>query len=334
MIGQLPMSTILPVLVGGEALFDFIATEVGHGLGGSRTFQKRVGGSPFNIAVGIRRLGVPAAFVGKIGVDRFGDALVDFLTAESIDVTHIVREQGTKTILAFVAVDRQGKPEFHFYRDHAADDSIRSDELLKVAPSSFCLYHCGGIVLAEEGAALAYASLVERFYEAKVPISLDPTVRASLIHDPDRYRSFLHRIIEKVTVLKVSDEELLFLTGTSDFDRAVKALPLKEGALVFVTLGPKGAAVYRNGVKLADAAGFNVQAVETTGCGDCFMAAVLAAVAGSTIAELAQVGANVLHSVMRFANAAAAIVATRVGAAEANPNRQEVEQFLADNPVS
>lgn len=117
MIGKLPMSTILPVLVGGEALFDFIATEFGHGLGGSRTFQKRVGGSPFNIAVGIRRLGVPASFVGKIGVDGFGDALVDFLIAESIDVTHVVREQGTKTILAFVAVDKQGKPEFNFYRD-------------------------------------------------------------------------------------------------------------------------------------------------------------------------------------------------------------------------
>ena len=147
---------MLPVLVGGEALFDFIATGAGQGLGGSRTFQKRVGGSPFNIAVGVRRLGIPVSFVGKIGVDRFGDALVDFLIAESIDVTHVVREPGMKTILAFVAVDQQGKPEFHFYRDHAADDSIRSDELLNVTPSSFCLYHCGGIVLADKEVALAY----------------------------------------------------------------------------------------------------------------------------------------------------------------------------------
>jgi fructokinase len=328
------MSAVLPALIGGEALFDFIATEVGYGLGGSRTFQKRVGGSPFNIAVGVRRLGVAVSFVGKIGVDRFGDALVDFLRAESIDVTHVVREPGTKTILAFVAIDQQGKPDFHFYRDHAADDSIRSNELRSLSPSSFCLYHCGGIVLAEPEAAAAYASLVDRFYDAKVPVSLDPTVRASLIQDPDRYRSFLHQIIEKVTILKVSDEELLFLTGTGDFDRAVKALPLKQGALVFVTLGRKGASVYRNGVKLADANGFDVRVVETTGCGDCFMAAILAAVAGSTIDELAQVESNALHSIMRFANAAAAIVATRVGAAEANPKRPAVEQFLASNQVS
>ena len=328
------MSTILPALVSGEALFDFIATEIGYGLAGSRTFQKRVGGSPFNIAVGVRRLGVPVSFLGKIGVDPFGDALVDFLRAESIDVSHVVREQGTKTTLAFVALDQHGKPEFHFCRDHAADSSIRTDELRNVLPSSFCIYHCGGIVLAEDEAALAYASLVDRFFKAQVPISLDPTVRGSLIRDPDRYRSFLCQIIEKVTILKVSDEELRFLTGAADFDQAIRALPMKEGALVFVTLGPKGASVYRNGIRLADTAGFDVRAVETTGCGDCFMAAVLAAVAGRTISELAQVEADALHSVMRFANAAAALVATRVGAAEANPKRQEVEQFLADNPVS
>jgi fructokinase len=134
--------------------------------------------------------------------------------------------------------------------------------------------------------------------------------------------------------LKVSDEELHFLTGTTDFDRGARALPMKEGALVFVTFGPRGASVYRNGVRLADAAGFEVRAVETTGCGDCFMAATLTAIAGSSIAELAQVGAEALRSVMRFANAAAAIVATRVGAAETNPSRQEVAEFLAGERVS
>ena len=78
------MSNLAPVLVGGEALLDFISTEIGSGLGGSRTFEKWAGGSPFNIAIGVQRLGVPVAFVGKFGVDQFGDALVDFLKNESI----------------------------------------------------------------------------------------------------------------------------------------------------------------------------------------------------------------------------------------------------------
>src|SRR6266404_8696906 len=117
-----------PVLVGGEALYDLISTNPGAGLAGTKAFEKRVGGSPFNIAVGVRRLGTPVTFVGKFGDDQFGEALVEFLKNESIDVTHIVREEGTKTTLAFVAVDKEGKPEFRFYRDHAADISLRSDE--------------------------------------------------------------------------------------------------------------------------------------------------------------------------------------------------------------
>jgi fructokinase len=328
------MRNLSPVLVGGEALFDFISTEIGSGLGASKTFETRIGGSPFNIAVGVRRLGVPVSFVGKFGVDQFGEALVEFLKNESIDVTHIVREEGTKTTLAFVAVDKEGKPEFRFYRDNAADISLRSDELTELQPRGFSVFHCGGIVLAEEPSASAFASLANLFVENQIPVSLDPTVRQSLISDPDRYRSFLRRLIEKVSILKVSDEELQFLSGTKNSDVGVRALPAKAGALVFVTLGQEGASVYRDGIRLSHAPGFDVEAVETTGCGDCFMAAILAALAGNSIADLAQMGADTLRSRMRFANAAAAIVATRIGAAEANPTRQEVERFLAGDRMS
>jgi fructokinase len=323
------MPNLSHILVGGEALFDFISANVGLGLGGSTTFEKRAGGSPFNIAVGIRRLGVPVSFVGKFGVDEFGEALVTFLRNESIEVSSVVREEGTKTTLAFVAVDKDAKPEFRFYRDHAADISLRSAELTHIRTVAFSVYHCGGIVLAEESSASAYASLVDRFFDQGVPVSLDPTVRKSLISDPDRYLSFLLKIAEKVTILKVSDEELQFLTGTNDFDRGVKALPMKRGALVFVTLGRSGSSVYRDGSKLSQVPGFSVKVVETTGCGDCFMAATLAQLAGNSISQLAEITADQLASVMRFANAAAAIVATRVGAAEANPTLDEVEQFLA-----
>ena len=127
----------------------------------------------------------------------------------------------------------------------------------------------------------------------------------------------------------VSDEVLQFLTGTNDFDRGVKGVPMKRGALVVVTLGRSGSSVYRDGSKLSQVPGFSVKVVETTGCGDCFMAATLAQLAGNSISQLAEITADQLASVMRFANAAAAIVATRVGAAEANPTLDEVEQFLA-----
>jgi fructokinase len=231
--------------------------------------------------------------------------------------------------LAFVAVDKDAKLIFRFYRDNAADIALRRDEISGVQPTGFALYHVGGIVLAEEPSASSYARLVDRFYESNVPIFLDPTVRRSLISDPDRYLALLLKIIEKVTILKVSDEELQFLTGTNDYDQAIRALPLKKGALAFLTLGRAGSSVYRDGANVSQVPGYSVKVVETTGCGDCFMASTLSQLAGKSIAELAEVDADQLASVMRFANAAAAIVATRVGAAEANPTRAKVEKFLA-----
>ncbi len=226
------------------------------------------------------------------------------------------------------AVDKDAKPESRFYRDHAADISLRSEELTLVQPCSFSVYHCGGIVLAEEPSASAYVSLVDRFFEENIPVSLDPTVRKSLISDADSYLALLRRIAEKVSILKVSDEELQFMTGTEDFDRAVKALPMKKGALVFVTLGKAGSSVYRDGNKLTEVPGFPVKVVETTGCGDCFMAATLSQSAGHSVEQLAEIGTEKLEAAMRVANAAAAIVATRVGAAGAIPTQEEVQAFL------
>ena len=166
-----------PVLVGGEALYDLISTNPGAGLAGTKAFEKRVGGSPFNIAVGVRRLGTPVTFVGKFGDDQFGEGLIQFLRNEQIGVDLIVREPGTKTTLAFVAVDSAGKVDFRFYRDNAADISLRTAELKPFDPRKFSLYHCGGIVLAEEPTASAYSSIVDRFMELGVPVSLDPTIR-------------------------------------------------------------------------------------------------------------------------------------------------------------
>jgi fructokinase len=318
-----------PVLVGGEALYDLISTNPGAGLGGTKTFEKRAGGSPFNIAVGVRRLGAPAAFVGKFGDDQFGEALVQFLRNEQIAVDLVVRQPGTKTTLAFVAVDAAGKVDFRFYRDHAADISLQTAELKAFDPRQFSFFHCGGIVLAQEPTASTYSWIVDRFMELGVPVSLDPTIRKSLIEDEETYLNRIRRLAEKVNVLKLSDEELFFLTGGTDPGQAVRKLRISAGALAVITLGSQGAEIYRDGERLVRIPGFSVKVIETTGCGDSFMAAVLAQLAGKTPKEIAGLSPAQLEPIARFANATAAIVATRYGAAEANPTREEVESFLA-----
>ena len=319
-----------PVLVGGEALYDFISTNPGAGLGGTRTFEKRAGGSPFNIAVGIGRLGTPTAFLGKIGTDQFGDSLVDFLHRDNVATGAVIRQAETKTTLAFVAVDSQGKVDFRFYRDNAGDTSLTSAEVANLQPDGYSFCHVGGIVLAAEPTASAYASVYHRFADAGLAVSLDPTIRESLITDREGYRSFLLSLCARADVLKVSDEELKFLSGSPDPAQAAATLRLKPGALLVATLGPHGAALFRDGQQLAQVPGFQVKVVETTGCGDAFMAAILAQLAGRDPQSLRQLTAAELLPIARFANAAAAIVATRYGAAEANPTRAEVEQFLLD----
>src|SRR5258707_478718 len=206
-----------PVLVGGEALYDLISTNPGAGLAGTKAFEKRVGGSPFNIAIGVRRLGTPVTFVGKCGDDPFGEGLIQFLRAE------------------------------------------------------------------------------------------------------------------QVNVLNLSDEDLSYITGIDDPGRAIRALRVSAGGLVIITLGSQGAEIYRDSERLVSVPGFSVKVVETTGCGDSFMAATLAKLAGKTPKEIAGLWPAQLEPIARFANAAAAIVATRYGAAEANPTREEVESFLAQN---
>ena len=183
--------------------------------------------------------------------------------------------------------------------------------------------------MAQEPTASAYLSVVDRFTALGVPVSLDPTIRRSLISDEATYLDRLLRLAEKVSVLKVSDEEIAFLTRVDDPDEGISLLRVPVGSLVIVTLGANGAAIYRDGEKLVSVPGFSVKVVETTGCGDAFMGAILAQLAGKTAKEIASMTPEQLQPIARFANAAAAIVATRYGAADANPTRAEVETFLA-----
>lgn len=311
-------------------MYDFISTNPGAGLGGSTTFEKRPGGSPFNIAVGVQRLGTPAAFLGKFGTDQFGEALVDFLRAEGVAVDRIVREPGTKTTLAFVAVDHAGKVDFRFYRDNAADTSFNTLEIPPYDPNDFSFFHCGGIVLAQEPTASAYASVLNRFAQMGVPVSLDPTIRKSLIQDEETYLDLLRRLIEHVSLLKVSDEELEFITRVTEPDVAVSELKISPKSLVVVTAGKAGALLYRGGQRLLHVPGYKVQVAETTGCGDSFMGTLLAELAGYSVDELGTLPVEKLGPIMKLANAVAAIVATRFGAAAANPTRAEVAEFLEE----
>ena len=316
-----------PVLCAGEILYDFISRDRMQGLGGTTLFEKRPGGAPFNIAAGLQKLGVPTAFLSKIGFDEFGEALVKYLNELGIRTNYIVRETGTKTTLAFAALDSDGKPEFRFYRDRAADISLRKDELKDLSHEDFSLFHFGSIALLDEPSASTYIDLFERFKKAGVRTSFDPNVRKNAVVDHDTFRRKLREIMRRVDILKLSDEDLEYIAGKGDVEKAVESLGVGRDELVLVTLGSKGARAFWRGRFIGEE-GFKVEVAETTGCGDSFMAAVISRLYSLSDERFKALDFETLGGILRFANAGAAIVATRYGAANAMPSGSEIGEFL------
>lgn len=316
-----------PVLCAGEIVYDFISRDRMQGLGGTTLFEKRPGGAPFNIAAGLQKLGVPTAFLSKIGCDEFGESLIEYLDELGIRTDYIVRESGTKTTLAFAALDSEGKPEFRFYRDHAADISLRKDELKDLSPESFSFFHFGSIALLDEPSASTYIDLFERFKKAGVRTSFDPNVRKNAVVDHNIFRRKLREIMRRVDILKLSDEDLEYIAGKGGVEKAVESLGVGRDELVLVTLGSKGAVAFWQGRFISEE-GFKVEVAETTGCGDSFMAAVISRLYSLTDEQFKALDFETLGGVLRFANAGAAIVAARYGAANAMPSGNEIGEFL------
>ncbi len=319
-----------PVLCGGEILLDFLSRDAGKGLAGTTIFEKRPGGSIFNVAVGLRRLGVPASLLTKLGGDEFGRQLMDVVTEENIGTECLEKDPRLKTTLAFVALNEEGKPEFRFYRDHAADTRLTSAETEHIDPRAYSLYHFGSIALLEEPASDAYLKLLTRFHEAEVLTSFDPNVRSSLISNRDTFLQMFDRICGMVDIIKMSDEDLKYVTGMSDVSKGLRKIPGRADALTFVTLGRDGAIVSYRGESRHVPTFSSVSVMDTTGCGDAFMAAVTAGLL--TRGGLAGLSMSGLMKIVTFANAAATIVGTRYGASTAMPRREEVRAFLSSHP--
>jgi fructokinase len=316
-----------PVLCGGEILLDFLSRDAGKGLAGTMVFEKRPGGSIFNVGVGLRRLGIPAALLTKLGGDEFGQGLMNVITDEDISTECLKRDSTLKTTLAFVALNEEGKPEFRFYRDHAADTGLTTSDIEHISPQDYSMYHFGSIALLEKPSSDAYLELLGRFHEAKVVTSFDPNVRPSLIADKTTFVQMFDRICGMVDIIKMSDDDLEYVTGLADVTDGLKMIRSTADALVLITLGKNGAMVSCKGACWRVPTFNSVKVVDTTGCGDSFMAATIAGLLNG--GGLASLSTPEVTDIVTFANAAATIVGTRYGASNAMPRLREVDKFLS-----
>ncbi|MDR1378776.1 MAG: carbohydrate kinase [Synergistaceae bacterium] len=315
------------VLCSGEILYDFLSTTPGAGLAKSKFFERRPGGSPFNTAVGVARLGHKTGFLVKLGTDEFGLELKSLLLNEGLDSRYLLEGKGQNTTLAMAAIDTEGKAQFRFYRDHAADISLTWDELPPIDPAEVALYHFGSVSLGDPPASETYVRLFKTMKSAGVVTVLDPNIRPLYLKDKPSFKPRLLEWISEVDVLKLSDDDLTWITGKNDTTKGLDALPANESGLLIVTEGSKGARARWHKQEIS-IPGFKVEVNETTGCGDAFMAGVMYKLMPLADTRLAKLDMPQLADILRFSNACAAIVATRRGAANSMPRLEEVEFFL------
>jgi fructokinase len=311
----------------GEILIDFLPLESGGEVTG---FSLHPGGGPFNVAVGLARLGHPTAFVSKVGADFFGRTLRRAVRAEGID-DRWLPDSPAPTTLAFVAHE-DGEPVFTFYGEGAADTLLAPADLPAELFERAALLHFGGISLLR-GSTPAAALAAAEGLRGRALVSLDINVRPKLISDGDAYRSTVARAVAACDLLKLSAADVAWLApgaGLVDYG----ATQLDAGpALVALTRGGDGITALRRGadgaVERVDTPIFAVAVADTVGAGDAFTAGLLAALARHGALDrtaLAALPADDLRACLRFAAAAAAINCTRPGADPAR--RDEVEAFL------
>jgi fructokinase len=325
----------------GELLVDFISVQRGTmrwlapvgGAGGddrdgeAPAFIPSVGGAPANVAAGLARLGKDVGFVGKVGDDPFGHGLADALAEVGVDTRAVSFSAQARTMLAFVTLSESGERDFVFFRHPSADMLIAPDDIPGGYLSGASYFHFGSISLISEPSRSTTLGLIEAAKGAGALVSFDPNIRFSLFDNEAAAKRTILEAIPSADILKLSEEEALFLTGrTMPKHAAVELLGMGPG-LVAVTGGKKGsvAVTARYAVEVD---GYTVRAVDTTGAGDAFCAAMLAAFSETGKTEPAALADLDLVRIFQRANAAGAIAVTRAGAIAALPDAREIDLFI------
>ena len=313
------------VLCFGDLLIDFVPMESGVSFADLPAFKPAPGGAAANVAVGLARLGTPSAFMGKVGDEPFGHLLADVLRREGIDIAAIRFDSRARTALAFVTLTKEGERDFLFYRHPSADMMFTPAEVDLAAIQASRIFHFDSISLAApQSRATALFAADEAARQGKL-ISYDVNLRLSLWDSEEEARAGIMEGLRRAAVVKLSDDELAFLTGgTSPGD--IRARLWHDGLrLVALSLGERGCVAVTERGEIA-VASIAVQPVDTTGAGDGFMAGLLSGIARNP-AVLDDDAA--LAELCRFANAVGAITTTVRGAIPALPTAAAVEALLS-----
>lgn len=318
----------IDVLALGELLIDFTSnglSEQGNGL-----FEANPGGAPCNVLAILNKLGKKTAFVGKVGNDGFGRMLKKTLEDLAINTEGLLLDDVYHTTLALVHTDENGDRDFSFYRDPGADVMLTADEVDPELLKRAKIFHYGTLSMTHDGVRAATQKAIEIAKADGQLLSFDPNYREPLWKTADMAKEQISYGLSQCDILKISEEELKLMTGTADIDEGVKILWGKHPniKLFNVTAGGAGSYSFYKDMK-AFQPGFKLGGtIETTGAGDTFGGAVLDYVLEHDIDALTE---DNLNEMLRFANAAAYLVTTRKGALRSMPEKEQIDEILANN---
>ncbi|GFY81957.1 pfkB-like carbohydrate kinase family protein [Actinidia rufa] len=313
-------------------LIDFVPTVNGVSLAEAPAFKKSPGGAPANVAVGITRLGGFFSFYWQ-GDDEFGYMLADILKQNKVNNSGMRFDRSARTALAFVTLQADGEREFLFFRNPSADMLLRESELDVNLIKQARIFHYGSISLIEEPCRSTHLAALSIAKESGCILSYDPNLRLPLWPSADAARKGIMSIWDQADVIKISGDEISFLTGGDDpYDDNVVMEKLFHPKLkvLIVSEGSKGCRYYTKQFK-GRVPGVKVKAIDTTGAGDAFVGGLLYSLASDV--NLYQ-DEKRLREALLFANACGALVVKEKGAIPGLPTKKAVLQLLSEETLA
>lgn len=311
----------------GELLIDF--TPAGISTQGNICFERNPGGAPANVLACISKLGGKTAFIGKVGNDMFGHYLAGILKQYNIDTTGLKFSTQANTTLAFVQLDQTGDRSFSFYRNPGADTMLDPSEIDYKLIRDSRVFHLGSLSLTDEPSRSATLAALKSAKENACIISYDPNLRPALWKSLQQASEEICSVLGFADILKISEEELEFITGKTDLKKGSFELYDRYGIqVILVTRGAKGC-YFRLKEETGSAPAFTGHAVvDTTGAGDAFLGGFLFSFLSQGTGRLDELDRTTLEQTVLFSNAVACLCTTRKGAIPAMPSLAEVHEIL------
>lgn len=308
----------------GELLIDL--TQNGISQQGNPILEANPGGAPCNVLAQLSKLGHPTAFIGKVGADGFGNQLEEALKETGISTDGLLRDETVHTTLAVVHTLADGDRDFSFYRNPGADMQLRTEEINWELIQETKIFHFGTLSMTDEPVRSATYAAIAEAERLGILRSFDPNLRPPLWRSLEEAKEQVLYGLAHCDILKISDNEIQWLTGVEDFDQGVSWIQERfpDIRLILLSLGKDGSRAYAGGIR-AEVNGFCVDTIETTGAGDTFFGGVLHHV---LMWGLGSYTKEQLTQMLTFANAAAAIVTTRKGALRVMPGKEEIAALM------